>query len=234
MATMFPGQTLDSRIREALAICHRLIVSTSPLADLYGPLVEHVHIVPNRLEKALWQGIAPPDRRAGKHKLRVGWAGAQQHHGDLALIAQTVAELADEVDWVFFGMLPAGCEKHVREFHPAVPFIDYPAKLASLDLDIALAPLEINLFNEAKSNLRLLDYGYLGWPVICTDILPYRENAAPVIRVANTPTAWSQAVRNLVADAALRKELGSQLRQWVNTHYLLEEHLDEWKTALIG
>jgi hypothetical protein len=31
--------------------------------------------------------------------------------------------------------------------------------MASLNLDLAIAPLEINPFNESKSNLRLLEYG---------------------------------------------------------------------------
>ena len=233
-AAAFPGDLLDARIREALTHCQRLLVTTQPLADLYGGLVESVQVIPNRLEKALWQGVAPPAQTGTHRRLRVGWAGAEQHHGDLQVIAETVQLLADEVDWVFFGMMPPGCEQYIAEFHPAVPFRQYPAKLASLDLDIALAPLEVNLFNEAKSNLRLLDYGYLGWPVICTDILPYRESDPPVVRVANTTIAWSQAICELAADAGHRRQLGDRLRQWVHRSCLLEDHLDDWYQALSG
>lgn len=233
-ATRFSGAQLDRRLREALALCRRLVVSTPPLAELYGPLAESVRVVPNRLERALWQGVAPPAREAAPpRRLRVGWAGAQQHAADLALLRPVIAATADTFDWVFFGMAPAGCEAWVREIHPAVPFPDYPARLAALDLDIALAPLEINLFNEAKSNLRLLDYGWLGWPVICTDILPYRENAPPVIRVANTPEAWTTALHALAADPDTRHRLGQELAAWVRRHYVLEDHLEEWREALV-
>jgi hypothetical protein len=112
-----------------------------------------------------------------------------------------------------------------------VPFRQYPAKLAGLDLDIALAPLEINLFNEAKSNLRLLDYGYLGWPVICTDILPYRTDNPPVTRVANTTAAWCGAIRSLVADPAAADDQGKQLQSWVRSNFLLEDRIGEWLSA---
>lgn len=230
-AATFPGTLLDSRIREALRQCQRLIVTTQPLADLYGSLVESVQLIPNRLEKALWQDIARP-AKTPRQRPRVGWAGAQQHQGDLALLAETIAALADEVDWIFFGLMPPGSEAHVREFHAPVGFRDYPAKLASLDLDIALAPLEINLFNEAKSNLRLLDYGYLGWPVVCTDILPYRTDAPPVTRVANTTAAWTRAIRELAADPDAARRQGEALRQWVCRGYLLEDRLDDWLRAL--
>lgn len=233
-ATHFSGAQLDRRLREALGLCQRLVVSTPPLAELYGPLVESVRVVPNRLERALWQGVAPPPREAAPpRRLRVGWAGAQQHAADLALLRPVIAATAEAFDWVFFGMAPAGCEAWVREIHPAVPFPDYPARLAALDLDIALAPLEISLFNEAKSNLRLLDYGWLGWPVICTDILPYRENAPPVIRVANTPEAWTTALHALAADPDTRHRLGHELAAWVRRHYVLEDHLEEWRVALV-
>jgi glycosyltransferase involved in cell wall biosynthesis len=231
-AARFAGPQLDRRVREALALCHRLIVTTPALAELYGPLVDAVHIIPNRLEKSLWNNIAPPQRRENRRRPRVGWAGAPQHQGDLAVINEVVAELAGEVDWVFFGMLPPGCETHVREFHPPVPFTAYPEKLAALDLDIAIAPLEINLFNEAKSNLRLLDYGFLGLPVVCTDIAPYRDGNPPVIRVANTPAAWRNAIRALVANPAERTRLGQALRQCVCADYLLEEHPAYWLAAL--
>jgi O-antigen biosynthesis protein len=230
-AKTFPGALLDQRIRQAVSHCQRLIVTTQPLAELYGGLVESVHVIPNRLEKALWQGIAPPAKPPVCRRPRVGWAGALQHEGDLAMIAETVALLADEVDWVFFGMMPTGCEPYVREFHPGVPFRQYPAKLASLDLDIALAPLEINLFNEAKSNLRLLDYGYLGWPVICTDILPYRTDNPPVTRVANTTAAWCAAIRALAADPIAAVGQGKRLQSWVQSAYVLEDRITEWASA---
>ena len=99
-----------------------------------------------------------------------------------------------------------------------------------MNLDLALAPLEYNKFNEAKSNLRVLEYGALGWPVIASDIAPYRNT--PVTRVPNNPRAWISAIREHVNDldeAALR---GDHLRQWVLDNWLLEDHLDEWLAAL--
>ena len=65
-----------------------------------------------------------------------------------------------------------GVLRHVPAVHPSlrqgsacgVPIERYPRALAALDLDLALAPVEQNLFNECKSNLRLLEYGACGFP----------------------------------------------------------------------
>jgi GT2 family glycosyltransferase len=218
---------IGSRLKKALALCHRFVVSTEPLARAYGRLCEEVVILPNRLEKSRWLGLAP-QRREGKP--RVGWAGGVGHTGDLAVIAGIVEATAKEVDWIFFGMCPDNLRRHVAEFHQWVPLHDYAKKLASLDLDLAVAPLEHHPFNEAKSNLKLLEYGILGYPVVCTDITPY-QCGLPVTRVANRFQSWVKAVRDMAADRAACREAGERLRQAIIENWLLEDHLDEWQRA---
>lgn len=218
------------RLRKALSLSDRLIVTTQPLADLCKGMIDDIRIIPNRLERAKWGGVS--SLRGQGNKPRVGWAGAQQHDGDLELIHEVVKATAHEIDWVFFGMCPAELRPHVREFHDFVlSFEEYPAKLASLNLDLAVAPLEIHPFNEAKSNLRLLEYGIMGWPVVCTDISSYQD--APVKRVPNQTSAWIEAIRERVHDLDAAYMEGDQLRQWVLNHYILEDHLDEWLAALL-
>lgn len=219
---------IGQRLKKAVSLCDRLVVSTEPLARQYGKYCDETLVVPNRLEKARWLGLEPARRREGKP--RVGWAGAIGHSGDLALISGIVEATAREVDWVFFGMCPDALRPHVTEFHAWVPLCDYAKKLASLDLDLAVAPLEHNPFNEAKSNLRLLEYGVFGYPVVCTNILPYQGDL-PVLRVANRHRDWVKAIRDMVADRDACRAAGEALRRAVLAEWMLEDHLDAWKKA---
>ncbi len=219
------------RLRKALALCDRAIVSTEPLAELCRSMIDDVRVLPNRLEAAIWGGLT--SQRGHGKKPRVGWAGAQQHAGDLAWITDVVRETAGEVEWVFLGMCPDEIRPFVHEVHDFVlSFYDYPAKLASLNLDLAIAPLEMLAFNEAKSNLRLLEYGAMGWPVICTDIYPYQTNAAPVCRLPNDVAAWVNAIRERIYDLDAAYREGDRLKAWVAQHYILENKLDDWFDAL--
>jgi len=218
------------RLRRALRFCDRLIVTTEPLRQAYGDFIDDIVVLPNYLERAAWEGLQPLRRQGTKP--RVGWAGAQQHHGDLELMVEVVKATAKEVDWVFMGMCPDELKPYVAEERPAVPFARYPEALARLNLDLAVAPLEINRFNEAKSNLRILEYGAMGWPVVCTDIEPYK--GAPVMRVPNETQAWIEAIRAHVHDLDAAEREGDRLRQWVYRHWMLEDHLDEWMAALTG
>lgn len=216
------------RLRRAVGLCDRLVVSTDPLAKAYGALCDEVVVLPNRLERSRWQGLRVQPRAEGRP--RVGWAGALGHLGDLEMIAGVVEETAKEVDWVFFGMCPEPLRRFVKEFYDWVSIPDYPAKLASLELDLGIAPLELNPFNEAKSNLRLLEYGILGLPVVCTDIVPY-QGQLPVRRVKNRHRDWVKTIREMVADRAACRREGEALRQAVLADWMLDQHLDDWCKA---
>lgn len=219
---------LHKRFRKGLSMCDRFIVSTDYLAEQYKGYNADIRVVPNYIERERW-GKLRPNRRHGARP-RVGWAGSVTHDGDLAVIADVVKATAMEVDWVFLGMCPDAIRPHVAEFHPGVSLDAYPAKLASLDLDLAVAPLEDVPFNHGKSHLRLLEYGVLGYPVVCTDFTPYRGDY-PVTRVPNRFKDWVEAIRSHVADRDELARRGDALREYIHAHWILEEHLDVWRKA---
>ena len=223
----YDHQMVDGIIK-AIARCDRFVVSTDVLADLYRTLHSDIRVVPNYLERARWGGFAPPRRQSARP--RVGWAGGASHVGDLKMIEDVVRELANEVDWVFLGLCPESLRTFAREIHEGVPLPQYQDKLASLNLDLAIAPLEIHLFNEAKSNLRLLEYGIMGYPVICTDIAPYRGDL-PVTRVPNRHEVWVAMIREKLSDPDALAAEGDDLRRYVEENWMLEDHLDEWLAA---
>jgi hypothetical protein len=218
------------RMSEAIKKSDFMIVTTEPLRQHYEKYISNVKVIPNCLAKH-WFEIEV--KKTKREKLRVGWIGAGQHQGDLEIINEVVKVLADKVDWVFMGMHTAEAGAHIKEFHPFVSISEYPAKMASLDLDIAVAPLEDNFFNNCKSNLRLLEYGAMSWPVVCSDVFPYQTNNPPVIRVKRSVTDWLAALNKLIEDESERLQLGQALNTWVVNNYTLSNWSPEWVGALI-
>lgn len=231
------ARNLPSNMRElvsrAISLCDRVVVSTEPLADALSSMHHDIRVVPNMLAAPLWTGLT--SQRQTSVRPRVGWAGGTSHRGDLELMLEVVRTLADQVDWVFFGMCPEVLLPYVKEFHPGVSFSLYPRKLASLNLDLALAPLEQNLFNDCKSNLRLLEYGACGFPVICTDTKAY-AGYLPCTRVRdNTPGQWLEAIRMHLSDPLASYRQGDALREAVLRDYVLNEHhLQHWANAWLA
>lgn len=220
---------IGTRLARAIGLCNRLVVSTEPLAARYNKLCDEVVVVENRLEAARWKGLAIR-RNEGKRKPRVGWAGAVGHGGDLRMMEPIVKATAREVDWVFFGMCRDEMKRYVKETHPFVPLHDYPTKLASLGLDMAVAPLEDNEFNECKSNLRLLEYGAIGLPVLASSVTPYQAGL-PVRLVKNRFSDWVREIRELALDRESARKEGDALKEAVMKDHMLDDGVDEWLRA---
>lgn len=218
---------LKKRLRRAIGLCDRLVVSTEYLADALSDYASDIVVCPNYIEAAKWAHTRPRRGRGGKP--RVGWAGSLGHAGDLEILVDVVKATLDDAEWVFLGYCPKSLEGKV-ESHPLVPLADYPAALASLDLDLAVAPLEDVPFNHAKSHLRLLEYGILGYPVVCSDITPYRGDY-PVRRVRNRHRDWLDAIQAYLADLSMLAEAGDSLRDHVQRNWLLENNLTRWQEA---
>lgn len=226
--SQMPRDILKS-LRRGLEFVDRFVVSTQPLAEAFAGLHGDIRVIENRLPVTWWKGLESRRRRG--RKPRVGWAGGVSHTGDLELIVDVVRELAVEVEWVFMGMCPDAIRPYVSEIHSGVDIESYPAALAALDLDLALAPVEQNLFNECKSNLRLLEYGACGFPVICSDLQCYRGDL-PVTRVKNRFRDWVDAIRMHINDLDAAAEAGDRLREAVYQDWMLEGHnLANWRMA---
>ena len=216
-------------LRRGLGYVDRFVVSTDALAEAFAGLHEDIVVAPNCLPVEWWRGLSSQRRRG--QKPRVGWAGGSSHTGDLQLIVDVVKALADEVEWVFFGMCPAEVIPYVKENHPGVDIDLYPQALARLDLDLALAPVEQNLFNECKSNLRLLEYGACGYPVIASDIRCYQGDL-PVTRVKNRFKDWVDAIRMHINDLDASARQGDELRERIYADWMLEgKNLECWLAA---
>lgn len=217
----------EQMLREGIGLCDRVVVTTRPLADALSSMHSEIRVVPNMLPPQPWATLT--SRRGTSSKPRVGWGGGTSHSGDLEIIADVVKELANEVEWVFFGMCPEALRPYVHEFHGSVGLNTYPFKLASLNLDLALAPLEFHIFNDCKSNLRLLEYGACGYPVICTDTKAY-DGFLPCTKVrSNSTEEWIAAIRMHLADPDASYRMGDELREAVLRDYMLSgKNLQHW------
>lgn len=217
-------------IRKSLSFFDRFVVSTAPLAEAMRDMHPDIVVVKNRLPSEAW-GTLQSLRNQGR-KPRVGWAGGISHRGDLEMIFDIVRELSGEVEWVFMGMCPDKLRPYVHEIHSGVDLPLYPAALAALNLDLALAPVEDNIFNACKSNLRLLEYGACGVPVICSNVACYQQDDLPVTRVNNKFIDWREAIRMHLADPDASAKMGRELQAIVRRDWMLTgENLRLWAQA---
>ena len=219
---------MSARIEKALSLVDRVIVSTNFLASKLSQHHDDIRVINNFLPKELWKHDLV--HRQPPRKPRIGWAGAAQHQADLDWLLPVIAATSKQLQWVFYGYLPHALRSSDVEFHHHTPLGVYHTKLKNLNLDIAIAPLVDNSFNQAKSHLKLLEYGALGIATICSDVENYKHS--PAQKLANNPQLWIDHILELTNDSDKRQALGAAMHQWVNNNNFLEDNLEVWAQAL--
>ncbi len=223
---------IKQRIVGGANLCDAAIVTTEPLADLLKreTKLKDIRVVPNYIPRSILNSMKTTRREhfnTAKVKPRVGWAGGIGHSGDINFLTEIVLSTLDEIDWVFFGLLPEGVDPAKVELHDGVHINQYHTKLASLDLDLALAPLADHIFNHCKSNLRLLEYGAAGFPVLATRSEAYKH--FPHIHFADfTAEDFKRRIKELLSDQESVRASAEELHEHVNKNWCLEDHADKF------
>lgn len=95
------------------------------------------------------------------------------------------------------------------------------------EMDVVMAPLVDDEFNKCKSQLKLIEAGFMGRPVICSDIEPYRldglneENC--IFVKGKDPNEWYYKMRKLLLNPELIKEMGANLKRDMMAKYDMEK-----------
>jgi len=209
-------------LRETLTYVDRVIVPSKTMAEYCADLHPDIQVMETLLAPELWSGLESK-RGIGK-KPRVGWVSNSERNADLEIVHKTIVQMANRVDWVFVGYCPPSLREHVTEFHIAVTAEQYPNKLASLNLDLAIVPRADNAWTRALSALPLLEFGACGIPVICSDVVSFR-NEFEVTRVDNRTKSWRDAIEMHLQDLDASAQMGEKLKLQVSQQGMLRDEM---------
>ncbi|MCS7316935.1 MAG: hypothetical protein NZZ41_01245 [Candidatus Dojkabacteria bacterium] len=204
MAYKFYTQTRKNNLIEIFRICDFVTFSTKFLKDYYEEKfnIKNSYVVPNFLPHYVWKNLGKRDKRKKENRPRILWAGSSSHigkGGDLEFLIPLIEKTLNEFHWIFFGTAPPELEGKVEK-HKWRNVIEYPNALDEIDADIAIAPIADSLFNLAKSDLKILEYSALGFPVICSSIGnkkgPY-DLVPGLLTLENKIDLWYSAIKEL-------------------------------------
>jgi hypothetical protein len=125
-----------------------------------------------------------------------------------------------------------GLRDYVHYAHVAATA--YPRALSDLGIDIGLAPLRDTALNRAKSDIKYLEYSATGAATIASPVAPYLDSVNEnrgVLVSANTPEAWSVAMRRLVEEPQLRQYVATNAYEWVHRERSIECTAHKWLTV---
>ncbi|HZE66042.1 MAG TPA: methyltransferase domain-containing protein [Sporichthyaceae bacterium] len=236
------GRELTSRLRAADTV----LVSTDVLAERVAALCRHQPVVlPNRLNPRLWTSEVPthtPPRRKG---VRVLYMGTTTHLEDLLLVRPALDEVAarigTEVTLEVIGVAESfEDDEWISRLHVPRYLSNYPEFVVWLRghrgrWDAAIAPLLDSRFNAGKSDLKLLEYALLGLPTVASDAGPYRGAEHLARLTANEPSAWADALSEVLGDlSAARKRAEAARAHVLSERMITAQHAREWLTVMVG
>lgn len=218
-----------------MAAADGLIVSTPALGELYRRFNETVYVCRNGLDLGRYKLTRPP-----RDTINVGWAGGSGHDEAITPWLEEVAALMGEQPNVRFVSVGRPYARSFQDvFGPdratAVPFTsieNYPAAMTLID--VALAPAGRSGFHRAKSDLRWLEAGALGIPIIADPFVygDVRDGVDGLL--ADAPDLVGQHLRALVGDASLRTVIGENARSYVRRERDINVTAEQWKVPLGG
>ena len=226
-------------IRAMMAQADAVQVSTPWLAARYSDVAKRIEVIPNIIELAAWP---PADRLRRDGRWKVLWAGSPSHAGDLEVVIPalgTFAKAHPDVTIVFFGQtvkddrIPADQVETV-DF---CEFEDYPNRLAAIDADVAIAPLTDVAFNRGKSNLRILQYWATGYPVIASDVGPYKASILQGVNgnLCTTTEEWLATLEVTYRNDAVCKRMTANGFESVKVYDVLRnsKKIEEFYSSLV-
>ena len=221
-----------------LLACDSVTVATPPLAELAGkrgkPAFIHRNSLGREMRELADKIYAERGDRVVDSKVVLGYGSGTATHDidfqEAAAALEHVLERFPRVElWIAGPLtLPAALDRfgeRVRRY----PLTDWRGWFRLMArIDIALAPLEMdNVFCRAKSEIKFVEAGALGLPVIASKIDPYQDSITNGKDgfLAENEGKWTQALTSLVQNPQLRAQIGRAARETVMRNYSPEARM---------
>ena len=109
--------------------------------------------------------------------------GKNNYVDDFHIVADFVRKTCHKYEYVLIGHVPKLIEDLIKDgkvsVAPGSDILNYPRELCEKNIQLTIAPLQDNIFNRCKANIKLLESWSLGIPCIAQDLecyQPYTEN----------------------------------------------------------
>lgn len=221
LASHYASGPVQQRLADLFGLADVVTVTTKRLAqELRHRTKASIEVLPNALPFDRDQFTRSTTMHADRP---IVWAGGGSHHVDLELVRNVIdgrhfAMAGYQRAPVWFNMVQLfpGCR--VKESLPVKYYMNHYDGHR-----IAIAPLLSDPFAECKSNLKILEAGAKGLPIVCSATLPYQTaDMRKVVRFARDHATWSDHLWSLLQHPDKCEDEGAALAEHVRANY----HLD--------
>jgi hypothetical protein len=213
-------------LTEYLSTASLVRVYSRPLLARAGLLNPRVEMVASAVD--LRQVRRPEKSLGGAVKLIYATSRLDDSLGRIFLPAlqRLLEEEGPRVEAHFWGPRPPAELPAVRHHAVVYDYDRFLRRFSAAGFEIGLAPLADDVFHRSKTNTKFREYGACGIAGVYSDVEVYSDcvrHGETGLLVANDTERWYRALRQLVDDAHLRKQIQQQARVEIEDHYSQEQ-----------
>lgn len=183
----------DAVLQKLMAAARETWFSTTSLAEFYPHIPSNKRILRNNLDPRFWRNYREPVSTIFKApKVRFLYMGTATHDDDFFEVLPAFERLGREMGHMFELILVGAVRtppQHdwLRRLPPPAEKGSYPDfvrwLMAQDQFDVGIAPLVDSPFNQAKSDIKILDYGAMGLLPLVSNCMAYKEAIADGLAV---------------------------------------------------
>ena len=191
----FTDERIRNNIQSMMEYCDEMTVTCQSMKNYFLKKTsqKNITVIPNYPTKT-WIGRFYDPKKVSirfeknTKKPRIMYAGSSSHfdlqqknnlQDDITHVIDAIKQTVDKYQWVFMGGIPLQLkefiDKNKIEYHPWVHLHEYPYKVSQLNIDVMVAPLQNNIFNKCKSEIKFLEAAALGIPMVAQDMITYER-----------------------------------------------------------
>jgi glycosyltransferase involved in cell wall biosynthesis len=222
-------------LQDILKMLDVVTTTNSYIRSKYLEFNKDILILPNSVDFNLFYPFPKDDHS----QIRIGWTPSDSHYSEIWMVKRIMRKIfnkyGDKVKFVVLGNL-FELEKEFNgtemERHNFIGLDVYPMKLASLQLDIGLCPLDNNEFNRAKSQLKWSEYASIRVPSVCSKLEPYNcvEDGITGM-LAKDEDEFFEKLCQLIDSKDLRQKISDNAYDKNYEDYNLEKNAILWVEA---
>jgi glycosyltransferase involved in cell wall biosynthesis len=256
LVDVYKNQGLSELTKNLYYNSHLVTVTQVKFAERIKPFCRGIlAVVKNAIDYRLPCWNQP---KSVSKAVRIGWAGGIHHNPDVKIFS-AVPHLVNQkvgrenVWWDFYGMPPPVKDEKERKQWQNQVWNNYKAQLLNgfkgqknwnthfalgpheygvfySNMDIAIAPLQMNAFNDSKSDIKVAEAGRYKVPLIASNVGCYsdtiRNGETGYLLDPDAPKSeWVRILSKVAKDHNHRREMGE------NLHRITEELFDVNKVA---
>ena len=239
----FDNDEIMNSCLEMMRMSDEISVTCQYMKDYYIHKTgnKNITVIPNYPAK-MWmdghydQKKIQKDFQSSKKKPRIAYIGSGTHidvmnktnqKDDFAHVVDDIISSRKDIQWVFIGCFPLACKPFIdrgeMEFVQWFPLLELWKAYTTTNINAVVAPLQNNVFNNAKSNIKYLEAACCGIPGIFQDMVTYKD--APM-RFTKGHELIDQ-IKALTKDEATYMKYSKKARAYADTMWL-DDHLDEF------